>query len=197
MAGDLIQREEFESGSIECDICLQGWRYWRLCSGCRIFWARSRRTWMRLDPNGSVARVTTAASANPVLPPKWAFGVLFASYRNQADVLDAVQRLRKDYCGDLLWIDSSWLWGAYDRADRYICFEFDTNQFSDAKGMISTLHENHFHFGVWEWPYIDQSITNLFQQGESNHFFITDQRGGTGKVVNGGGLAWGEIYGAD
>ena len=53
--------------------------------------------------------------------------------------------------------------------------------------MISTLHENHFHFGVWEWPYIDQSITNLFQQGENNHFFITDQRGGTGKVANGGG----------
>jgi alpha-glucosidase (family GH31 glycosyl hydrolase) len=140
------------------------------------------------DPNGSVARVTTsAANANPALPPKWAFGVLFASYRNQTDLLDAMQRLRRDYCGDLLWIDSSWLWGAYDRADRYICFQFDTNQFSDAKGMISTLHQNHFHFGVWEWPYIDQSITNLFQQGESNHFFITDQRGARGKVVNGGG----------
>jgi alpha-glucosidase (family GH31 glycosyl hydrolase) len=142
------------------------------------------------DPTGSVARVKPAASAvasKPVLPPKWAFGVLFASYRNQTDLLDAMQRLRKEYCGDLLWIDSSWLWGAYDRADRYICFQFDTNQFSDAKGMISTLHENHFHFGVWEWPYIDQSITNLYQQGESGHFFITDQRGGTGKVVNGGG----------
>ena len=135
----------------------------------------------RLIPPG--ARVTN----NPVLPPKWAFGVLFACYRNQTDVLDAMQRLRKDYCGDLLWIDSSWLWGAYDRADRYICFQFDENQFSDPKAMIATLHENHFHFGVWEWPYIDQSITNLYQQGESGHFFITDQRGGTGKVVNGGG----------
>jgi alpha-glucosidase (family GH31 glycosyl hydrolase) len=141
-----------------------------------------------VDPNGSVARAATSSGgANPVLPPKWAFGVLFASYRNQTDVLDAMQRLRKDYCGDLLWIDSSWLWGAYDRADRYICFQFDTNQFSDPKAMISTLRENHFHFGVWEWPYIDQSITNLFEQGERNHFFITDQRGGTGKIVNGGG----------
>ncbi len=143
-----------------------------------------------VDKNGSEARLLPAgveAAKNPVLPPKWAFGVLFASYRNQADVLDAMQRLRKEYCGDLMWLDSSWLWGAYDRADRYICFEFDTNQFSDAKAMISTLHANHFHFGVWEWPYIDQSITNLYQQGESNHYFITDQRGATGKVVNGGG----------
>jgi alpha-glucosidase len=143
-----------------------------------------------VDPNGGAAKVISSSANvvnNPVLPPKWAFGVLFACYRNQTDTLDAMQRLRKDYCGDLLWIDSSWLWGAYDRADRYICFEFDTNQFSDPKAMITTLHENHFHFGVWEWPYIDQSITNLFQEGERNHYFITDEKGGTGKVANGGG----------
>jgi alpha-glucosidase (family GH31 glycosyl hydrolase) len=143
-----------------------------------------------VDKGGSEAKLTAEANAvspNPVLPPKWAFGVLFASYRNQADMLDAMQRLRKDYCGDLMWLDSSWLWGAYDRADRYICFEFDTNQFPNAKAMISTLHANHFHFGVWEWPYIDQSITNLYRLGEANHFFITDEKGGAGKVVNGGG----------
>jgi alpha-glucosidase (family GH31 glycosyl hydrolase) len=143
-----------------------------------------------VDPTGSAAQSPAALlppAGNPVLPPKWAFGVLFACYRNQADVLNAMQRLRRDYCGDLLWIDSSWLWGAYDRADRYICFKFDDTQFPDPKAMIATLHENHFHFGLWEWPYIDQSITNLYQQGESNHFFITDQRGGTGKVANGGG----------
>src|SRR3569833_564746 len=94
-----------------------------------------------VDKGGSEATLaveTDAVSANPVLPPKWAFGVLFASYRNQADTLDAMRRLRSEYCGDLMWIDSSWLWGAYDRADRYICFEFDTNQFSDAKTMIAT-----------------------------------------------------------
>ena len=143
-----------------------------------------------VDPNGSASRITppnASVTSNPVLPPKWAFGVLFACYRDQTGVLDAMQRLRTDYCGDLLWIDSSWLWGAYDRADRYICFQFDQDQFSDPKAMIATLHENHFRFGVWEWPYIDQSITNLYQQGERGHFFITDQRGGAGKVVNGGG----------
>jgi len=143
-----------------------------------------------VDPNGSTATLEAVEAAGgrpPVLPPKWAFGVLFGSYRDQADLLDAMQRLRKDYCGDLMWLDSSWLWGAYDRADRYICFQFDTNQFADPKAMISTLWGNHFHFGVWEWPYIDQSITNLFEEGRQNHFFITDQRGGTGKVVNGGG----------
>ena len=128
-----------------------------------------------------------SASENPALPPKWAFGVLFGSYRNQADTLDAMRRLREEYCGDLMWIDSSWLSADEKRADRYLAFEFDTNQFSDAKAMIATLRTNHFHFGVWEWPYVDQSISNLYRLGEMNHWFITDEKGGAGKVVNGGG----------
>jgi alpha-glucosidase (family GH31 glycosyl hydrolase) len=143
-----------------------------------------------VDPNGS-KRTTALASPSarnpPVLPPKWAFGVLFGSYMDQAKVLDAAQRLRRDYCGDLMWIDSSWLWNSYNGANRYICFEFDQGQFHDPKKMIGTLRDNHFHFGVWEWPYIDQSITNLYEEGQANNYFITDEKGGTGKVVSGGG----------
>ncbi|HEY2082594.1 MAG TPA: TIM-barrel domain-containing protein [Verrucomicrobiae bacterium] len=143
-----------------------------------------------VDPNGSAAKLMPPMSAvarNPVLPPKWAFGVLFGSYLDQEKVLDAAQRLRRDYCGDLMWIDSSWLWNSYNGANRYICFQFDQSQFPNPKTMIAALHENQFHFGVWEWPYIDVSITNLYQEGERGHFFITDKRGGEGKVVNGGG----------
>lgn len=125
---------------------------------------------------------------NPVLPPKWAFGVLFGSYSDQNQLLDAMQKLRNGYCGDLLWVDSSWLSPNYNNAaDKYICFKFDPGQFPDHKGMISTLHENHFKFGLWEWPYIDKSITELYEYGETNRLFITDQAGGKGKVVNGGG----------
>ena len=53
--------------------------------------------------------------------------------------------------------------------------------------MIATLRENHFHFGVWQWPFIEKSITDLYTHGEQNHLFVTDQKGGIGKVVNGGG----------
>ena len=125
---------------------------------------------------------------NPVLPPKWAFGVLFGSYFDQNLMLDAMQKLRDGYCGDLLWVDSSWLSPNYDdAADRYICFKFDPSQFPDPKAMIDTLHKNHFKFGLWEWPYIDKSIADLYEYGETNRLFITDQAGGKGKVVNGGG----------
>jgi alpha-D-xyloside xylohydrolase len=143
-----------------------------------------------VDPGGSAASSISRASVsanNPVLPPKWAFGVLYACYWDQEKVLDAAKRLRRDYCGDLLWIDSSWLWRDYNKADRYICFRFDEGQFSDPKAMVKSLRNDHFHFGVWEWPYVDVSIADIYQYGESNRFFITDQAGGKGKVVNGGG----------
>jgi alpha-glucosidase (family GH31 glycosyl hydrolase) len=129
----------------------------------------------------SVAHATEAAG--PVLPPKWAFGVLYGSYFDQAQVLDAMSRIRNGYSGDVLWVDSSWLSSQYNDAPSYITFKFDTSQFPDAKGMIATLHANHFRFGVWEWPYIDKS-NSLFKFGDSHSFFIED---GKGKTVDGGG----------
>jgi alpha-glucosidase len=109
--------------------------------------------------------------------------VLFGSYYDQALVLDAMTRLRNGYGGDLLWVDSSWLSSEYNDAPKYINFRFDTGQFPDARGMISTLNANHFKFGVWEWPYIDVS-NSLYDTGEANHYFI---RNSSGDVVDGGG----------
>ncbi len=101
----------------------------------------------------TVTTAVVASGGNPVLPPKWAFGVLYGSYHDQAQVLSDMKQLRENYNGDLYWIDSSWLSGNYNKEPaRYICFQFDPQQFPDATVMISTLRQNHFHFGVWEWP---------------------------------------------
>lgn len=136
----------------------------------------------------SKAGVAEAAGKNPVIPPKWAFGVLYGCYLDQPKVLDAMARLRKDYCGDLIWVDSSWLSSLYteprDAPNHYINFKFDATQFPDPKAMITRLRQNHFSFGVWEWPYIEKSITDLYQYGASHKFFITNQ---AGEVQNGGG----------
>ena len=125
------------------------------------------------------------AEVHPLLPPKWAFGVLFGTYHNQAGVLNDMAQLRRDgYCGDLIWVDSSWLGHNYDGpASSYIDFLFDADQFRDAPAMIRALHENHFHFGVWEWPFIDKS-NELYPYGVSHRLFVTDK---DGKVVNAGG----------
>jgi alpha-glucosidase (family GH31 glycosyl hydrolase) len=131
------------------------------------------------------------ANGNPVLPPKWAFGVLYGSYFDQApvpgspgDILAAMTRLRAEYGGDLMWIDSSWLSSTYsgNTGARYICFQFDPNTFPDPAAMIATMHANHFHFGVWEWPWVDQDCP-LFAYGAANHLFVES----AGAVVNAGG----------
>ncbi len=122
-------------------------------------------------------------NGNPILPPKWAFGVMFGCYDDQTNVLSDMTQLRSSYCGDLIWVDSSWLSSNYNGpASAYIDFKFDSSQFSDPAGMISTLHSNHFYFGVWEWPWVDKTNT-FYSTGASNHYFI--EKGGS--VVNGGG----------
>jgi alpha-glucosidase (family GH31 glycosyl hydrolase) len=127
---------------------------------------------------------TVTPNGNPILPPKWAFGVLFGCYDNQTAVLNDMTRLRNGFCGDLIWVDSSWLSSNYNGpASAYIDFKFDSSQFADPATMIATLHSNHFHFGVWEWPWIDQS-NSLYSTGASKHYFIENS---SGAVVNGGG----------
>jgi hypothetical protein len=133
---------------------------------------------------GSGSGGSGTPNGNPILPPKWAFGVLFGSYDNQTNVLNDMTKLRQGFCGDLIWVDSSWLSSDYNGpASAYIDFKFDSSQFSDPAGMISTLHSNHFHFGVWEWPWIDVS-NSLYNTGKNNHYFIENS---SGSVVNGGG----------
>src|SRR5215471_11220052 len=117
----------------------------------------------------TVPQATATFNGNPVLPPKWAFGVLYGSYHDQAQVLSDMKQLREEYNGDVYWIDSSWLSGSYNQEPaRYICFIFDSQQFPDPTLMISMLHQNHFHFGVWQWPWVDQDCA-LYKFGAKNH----------------------------
>jgi hypothetical protein len=132
-------------------------------------------------------------NGNPVLPPKWAFGVLYGSYHNQSQVLSDMQQLRASYSGDMYWIDSSWLSNSYTgQPERYICFEFDPTQFPDAPNMIQQLRDNHFHFGVWQWPWVDQGCKS-FNFGKNNHLFVENS---SGNVVDGGGWHGNDFTGA-
>jgi len=112
-------------------------------------------------------------NGNPKLPPKWAFGVFFGSYHDQTGVLSDIAQLRAHYSGDLYWIDSSWLSASYTgQPQNYICFQFDPTQFSDPETMISTIRQNNFYFGVWEWPWVDQGC-KYFSYGASMGFSST------------------------
>jgi alpha-glucosidase len=141
------------------------------CAGMGVAVAQSERM-----PNG-----------NPVLPPKWAFGVLWGSYYDQAglyvgqekgDLLAAAMRLRTEgYGGDLQWVDSSAWWHDFDTGGQYyVCFTLDPQAFPDPKTMISTLQQEHFHFGVWEWPAMGHGCQYV-QDGVSKGYFTTAANG--------------------
>jgi alpha-D-xyloside xylohydrolase len=142
---------------------------------------------------GIGAHGQVAFNGNPKLPPKWAFGVLFGSYHDQAGVLSDMNQLRANYSGDLYWIDSSWLSDSYtEQPQNYICFQFDPTQFSDPATMIGTLRQNHFSFGVWEWPWMDQNCS-YFGYGVTNQLFVENT---AGQVVNAGGWHGNQFTGA-
>jgi len=139
-------------------------------------------------------------NGNPILPPRWAFGVLWGSYYDQngtfvdssgspGNILDAAATLRLGgYGGDLLWIDSSWLYHVYsagaDTAPYYIDFAFDPAAFPDPGLMIATLRQDHFHFGVWQWPWMDHQVP-YFATGAADGYFVMN--GSTPATVGGDG----------
>jgi alpha-glucosidase (family GH31 glycosyl hydrolase) len=140
-------------------------------------------------PVPSTSRVS---SGNPLLPPKWAFGILWGSYYDQVgaqngNLLTAATQLRAQYSGDLMWLDSSWLSQNYDGqtagAPDYINFKFASTKFPDPAGMIQTLRQEHFHFGVWEWPWEDHG-GEYFQTGVTNKYLIMN--GAAAALVTGG-----------
>lgn len=139
--------------------------------------------WRGLTAPGPGQSVTVQPNGNPVLPPKWAFGVLFGSYYPQDDILRAAEKLRSGYCGDMLWADSSWLSSEYNDPPKYVDFKFDAGQFPDPGAMIRALHERHFRFGLWEWPFMDKT-NPLYAYGAEHGYFVKD---GAGNIVNGGG----------
>ena len=129
---------------------------------------------------GAVAVPSATPNGNPILPPRWAFGTLWGTYADQNDlakfgnITDDATNLRTNYEGDLLWIDSSWLWHDFAPAypaPEYINFTFDPNAFPDPAMMISTLNGMHFHFGVWQWPWMDHGSA-LFTTAVSNRYFV-------------------------
>jgi hypothetical protein len=139
------------------------------------------------DLNEAVPALERMPNGNPLLPPKWAFGVLWGSYYDQigstfaqkyatgadkGNLLTAAAKIRAEYAGDLMWIDSSWLSHIYDNdGPAYVCFKFDKDAFPDPGEMIGSLRDNHFHFGVWEWAWMGHGC-EFFQTAVDKKYFI-------------------------
>jgi alpha-glucosidase (family GH31 glycosyl hydrolase) len=137
----------------------------------------------------SVPAARRVSNGHPLLPPKWAFGVLWGTYYDQTGeyaksvgvapplpvtLQDAAAKIRDEYAGDLMWIDSTWLYHVYGSKEagaNYLCFKFDPTTFPEPTRLIRGLREQHFHFGVWTWPWMGHGCS-YFDEGQAKRYFV-------------------------
>mgnify|MGYP002346981113 FL=1 len=95
-----------------------------------------------------------------ILPPAWAFGVLYGGYTDQQGTIDRITAIRDhDYPIDAYWIDS-WFWSFGDRGagpGGYLNFTGDTISYPDRNKMWSWMEDNGIKGGFWVWDCIQET----------------------------------------
>lgn len=119
--------------------------------------------------------LTAEVDTNLVLPPAWAFGVLYGGYTNQEQSIKRVDEIiAHDYPIDAYWIDS-WFWD-YDNQGRgpkkYIDFVADTLGFPNRKAMWDYLESQNIKGGFWVWDCImETGNEEAFRAFQDNKYF--------------------------
>ncbi|HKI44287.1 MAG TPA: TIM-barrel domain-containing protein, partial [Balneolales bacterium] len=94
---------------------------------------------------------------NVIIPPSWAFGVLYGGYTNQAETIKRITDIQKhDYPIDAYWIDS-WFWSFADSGrgpEKYIDFVADTVAYPNREKMWDFMQRNDIKGGFWIWNVI-------------------------------------------
>ena len=93
-----------------------------------------------------------------ILPPAWAFGVLYGAYTNQEQTMEAVDSLLNgDFPVDAFWIDSYfWDFNAGKGPGGYIDFVGDTAAYPDPEKLWTGLADRGIKAGVWIWDQINE-----------------------------------------
>jgi alpha-glucosidase (family GH31 glycosyl hydrolase) len=117
----------------------------------------------------------SAADTNLILPPSWAFGVLYGGYTNQQETIDRIEEIKKhDYPIDAYWIDS-WFWSYAEKGrgpKKYIDFVADTIGYPDRTKMWDFLKKNNIKGGFWTWDCIlETGNEKAFNDFKSRGYF--------------------------
>ena len=109
------------------------------------------------DNHTYIHPITAQADTNVVLPPSWAFGVLYGAYTNQEQTIERVKQIiEHDYPIDAFWIDS-WFWDHANKGrgpQKYMDFVADTIGFPNRKAMWDYLESQNIKGGFWAWDCI-------------------------------------------
>lgn len=116
-----------------------------------------------------------AVDTNLVLPPAWAFGVLYGGYTNQQETVNRIEQIKKhNYPVDAYWIDS-WFWSYADKGTgpkKYIDFVADTVAYPSREKMWKYLQDNHIKGGFWTWDCIlETGNEKTFNDFKEKEFF--------------------------
>ena len=144
------------------------------------------------------------ANENPqdiILPPAWAFGVIYGGYTNQSETRTRVERLIKGgFPIDAYWIDS-WFWDYTQKGhgpEGYIDFKGDLEAYPDVEGLWSFMEDSGVKSGIWVWDLIhkegqeavfadfeDQGyFSSVFHRTEGWHNKRKDATGGNVDFAN-------------
>lgn len=107
-----------------------------------------------------------------ILPPAWAFGVLYGSYCDQKTLLENFHALQAaDFPVDAIWVDSTF-WDATGEGPLgYLDFHGDRKSFPDLRALTGELDRHHVRFGLWIWERIYDANTEVFREFEKKGFF--------------------------
>jgi alpha-glucosidase (family GH31 glycosyl hydrolase) len=107
-------------------------------------------------PSGILLKADTI---KPILPPAWAFGILYGGYTNQQKTKDVIDSLiAGGFPIDAYWIDS-WFWDFETKGKGpkgYMNFIEDKAAFPDTKQMWTYMQERKIKSGVWMWNCIQR-----------------------------------------
>ena len=88
--------------------------------------------------------VRVVADTNIVLPPAWAFGIMYGTYTNQEQSVELINKIiAHDYPIDAFWIDS-WFWDWKNKGQgpkKFMDFVADTVSFPDMIGLWGFMAE--------------------------------------------------------
>lgn len=109
-----------------------------------------------------------------VLPPAWAFGVLYGGYTDQAETLATVDRLlAAGFPVDAYWLDS-WFWDFADEGrgpQGYMNFQEDRSAYPDVGELFRQLEQRGVKAGVWIWDCIlrekNEAVFDEFHQAKA------------------------------
>lgn len=113
------------------------------------------------------------ADTNVILPPAWAFGMLYGGYTNQEQTIARIDEIiAHDYPIDAYWIDS-WFWSFDNQGAgpaKYIDFVADTIAYPNRKKMWDYMQERNIKGGFWVWDCI-------FETGNEEAFNDFNEKG--------------------